>query len=119
VGNIFYDVSNADFTITGSPTSVREVGANPGELAITGLSPNPAAGPLQIQYSVPRDGHVRLIVLDVQGRVVATLVDRVVPAGQHQATWTGATARGRLPGVYFPRIEGAGATAVRWTAIVQ
>jgi flagellar hook assembly protein FlgD len=45
-------------------------------------------------------------VFDVSGALVATLMDDALPAGHHQAVWTGRDDRGRAvpSGVYFYRI---------------
>jgi hypothetical protein len=59
-------------------------------------------------------------VVDVQGRQVARLEDRVLPPGRHQAVWEGTTERGRAPaGLYFARLEAAGKQWVRRFSIVR
>jgi len=71
-----------------------------------------------IAFGVPGEGAatVRATVklYDVRGRVVRTLVDRVVPPGRYQATWDGDDERGtRAPaGVYFYELV-AGGTRLR------
>jgi len=82
--------------------------------------PNPAgAGDrTTIAYGVPGEGEatIRATVklYDVRGRVVRTLVDRLVPPGRYQATWDGDDERGvRAPaGVYFYELV-AGGTRLR------
>ena len=62
-----------------------------------------------LDFAVPQPARVKLSVLDVQGRVVAVLVDGFVGAGRHQAVWSGEMTRGRaLPGVYFIRFDAPG-----------
>ena len=46
-------------------------------LAITALAPNPTRGMLRVDYSVPRAGRLRVRLLDIQGRTVATLSDEM------------------------------------------
>jgi spore coat protein A len=46
-------------------------------------SPNPFNPTTSIRFAVPRDGHVKLVIYDVAGRNVATLIDGDVPAGYH------------------------------------
>jgi len=54
--------------------------------ALERITPNPTgAMPVLIEYAVGREAPVRLSIVDVQGRVRAVLVDRVVPAGRHRA----------------------------------
>lgn len=73
--------------------------------------PNPFNPSTDIGFSVPVRSHVLLRVFDVLGRPVRTLEDGPVAAGRRSVRWDGLTADG-LPaaaGVYFYRIEAAGA----------
>ncbi len=86
----------------------------PIEFALAPPHPNPALGPTTVEYALPRAGHVRLGVFDVQGRRVVTLVDRLQPAGRWSASWSGETAHGAAPaGVYFVRLEADGRQLTR------
>jgi len=90
------------------------------EFALTRISPNPANGPARIDYAVPQQSKVRLSVLDVQGRVVAVLVDGVVKAGRHQAVWSGQMTRGTAAaGMYFVRYEAGGKSFVKRVVLMQ
>ena len=63
--------------------------------------PNPFNPTTTIRYNLPAKAHVRLIVFDVLGRQVQTLVDKRQPAGQYSISWTA-----NLPsGLYFYRLE--------------
>src|SRR5262249_19416143 len=46
-------------------------------------SPNPSRGTTNLTLVLPAAGHARVSVVDVAGRVVATLLDRVLDAGEH------------------------------------
>src|SRR5205085_2974653 len=87
------------------PISSRE------EPAIAGsrlsLSPNPTAGPLRIDFEMPRAGAVRILVADVAGRIICPLLEGSRPAGRTTLSWDGRDASGsRIPaGVYFVRME--------------
>jgi hypothetical protein len=65
--------------------------------------PNPFNPTTRIIFAVPKQTHVRLQVFDVTGRVVASLVDEVLPPGTHAAEWNARAADGTLlaSGVYF------------------
>jgi hypothetical protein len=73
--------------------------------------PNPFNSTTTLHYSLPTPQHVTLEVFDIQGREVATLVDGVQSAGEHQVTFDGA---GLASGVYLVKLEaassGSGAT---------
>jgi parallel beta-helix repeat protein len=79
------------------------------DFALGPMTPNPVGSLGRFMFSVPRASPVRVTVVDVQGRTIATLVDRVCEAGRHQASWDGATEWGRArPGLYFVDLEAAG-----------
>jgi flagellar hook assembly protein FlgD len=56
-----------------------------------------------VAYQVPETHPVQLRVYDVQGRLVATLVDGPQEAGTHEIAWNGIGDRGEplASGVYF------------------
>jgi hypothetical protein len=93
---------------------VRAEGAVVREFELTSVSPNPAFGPVRVDFAVARESPVDVAVLDVQGRVVATLLGGVQRAGRYQAVWDGSAANGRVPaGIYFVRYQGGGRTFVK------
>ncbi len=71
-------------------------------LAVT----NPVRGSAAIRFDLPAASPVGVAVLDVQGRVVQRVLDRILPAGPHETIWDGRTETGRLApaGVYFVRL---------------
>jgi hypothetical protein len=77
--------------------------------------PNPSSGATSLHFSLPRAGRARLMVLDVAGRRLRTVLDESLGAGPHEARWDGADARGApaAAGLYWIRLEVAGETAVR------
>ena len=70
-------------------------------------APNPFNPRTTVRYAVTTSGGVRLGVYDVQGRLVATLVDGFVLAGEHLAHWDGRTDQGNqaASGVYFYQLR--------------
>ena len=68
--------------------------------------PNPVAKSATFQFSLPSSGHARLAVFDINGREVASLVDRDLNAGLHEVDWS---LPGDSPaGAYFYRMEASG-----------
>jgi hypothetical protein len=69
--------------------------------------PNPFNPATTIRYSVAREGDVDLIVYNVKGQKVRTLVDSAQPAGSYSAVWDGRNDGGRSvsTGVYFYRLR--------------
>jgi len=73
-----------------------------------------------VHYAVARGGQVRLELVDVSGRVAATLTDRIQEPGRYVAAWDGAGQRGRLaPGLYFVRFMAPDRVTVRKLAVVR
>jgi hypothetical protein len=68
-------------------------------------SPNPFNPVTTIQFSVPRESHVRLKVYNSFGAEVATLVERHVAAGTYKVNWD---ASRLASGFYFYRLEAEG-----------
>ncbi len=56
--------------------------------------PNPFNPRTTIAYSLPQATHVTLGLYDQRGRLVCTLVDAAVPAGEQAVEWDGRDARG-------------------------
>jgi hypothetical protein len=69
--------------------------------------PDPFNPTTTIRFDVPSSGgHVTLLIYDVRGRLVRTLVDAPQPLGERTATWSGRDDRGNAvgTGVYFYRL---------------
>lgn len=81
--------------------------------ALSRPAPNPSAPGATIAYSVARPGRVTVRVYSVSGRLVTTLVDDDLDAGEYRAVWGGATDGGlrAAGGVYFVRMEAEGLRA--------
>ena len=75
--------------------------------------PNPFTATTTIRFDAPAGGgRIRLEVLDVAGRRVATLVDGFRTGGGQSVVWNGRRSDGSeaAPGVYLCRLHGAGVT---------
>ena len=83
--------------------------------------PNPFNPVTRIPFALGQDGPVSLRVFDVAGRLVATLLDRSLPAGEHVVTWRGQDDRGALvsSGVYFYRLRSQEGTLSRSMVLLQ
>ena len=102
--------------IVSVPPSVKGI---PGGYALDQNYPNPFNPSTVIGYRLPADAHVTLAVYDVLGQKVATLVDALVPAGSHSATWNPLSCGS---GVYFARLiasDGGGAVRFAGTTKLQ
>jgi hypothetical protein len=102
---------------TSAPTAVG--GPAHGGLALAPPAPNPARGTVRLSFDLPRATRVRMDVLDVQGRLVATLADGEFGAGRHERAWDGATTRGRAAGLYFVRLRTPDGRLVRRVVLLD
>ena len=82
---------------------------------LSGNYPNPFNPSTTISYSIPTDGNVELIVYNIRGQKVKTLVKGTQPAGVYNVTWNGKDENGRSvsSGVYFYKLRSSGKTAVK------
>jgi hypothetical protein len=87
--------------------AVEPAAAADPQLRFTGAAPNPLAADTRIEFHVPVASRVTLTLHDVQGRIVAVLVDDVLNAGPHAAVWD-AGRSGLARGVYFARLAARG-----------
>ncbi len=69
--------------------------------------PNPFNPSTQIRFSLPVASGVHLVVYNVLGQEIATLMNGVVPAGQTVVVWDGRNGAGApvASGVYFYRLQ--------------
>jgi len=83
--------------------------------------PNPCNPSTTLRFRLERDGHTRLEILDQRGRLVRTLVDGVLPAGDHGLTWNGLdeAGRGAASGAYVMRLEHAGRVRTGTLSLVR
>jgi hypothetical protein len=86
-------------------TSVPEDGVF--ALALSPGSPNPFTERTALSLALPEAASAVVEIYDVTGRLVTTLVDGVLPAGENAVTWDGRDARGRqaATGIYFCRAQ--------------
>ena len=84
-------------------------------------APNPVDGAAALRFDLAHGGRVRLDVLDLAGRRVATAADHVFEPGRHVLPWRASRDDGGSlePGVYFLRMSGDGdvRTVVRFAVV--
>lgn len=71
--------------------------------------PNPFNPMTTVSYELPSESHVRLMIYNVRGELVKTLVDETQTAGHYSLNWDGRDNRGVgvASGVYFLRLSTA------------
>ena len=84
----------------GSDISVREV-ILPKEFSLERAYPNPFNPVTTIQYGLPVDATVNIIIYDLQGRKTAELVNEIKTAGYYTLKWD---ASDHASGIYFVKL---------------
>ncbi len=95
-------------------------GASPG-LVFAPVVPNPFNPATTLAFTIPNPARVRLVVHDVAGRRVRTLVDTRLGAGEHAVRWDGRDDAGRAvaSGVYFARLRAGADTRTRRMVLLK
>jgi len=88
----------------------------PRQIELSQNYPNPFNPKTDIGYQISDEGLVRLVVYDLLGREVATLVNEKLGAGTYSKTWD---ASGMPSGVYFYRLEAAGFSQTKKLVLVR
>lgn len=88
---------------TSVPVGVGPIeGTKPAAYALQGNFPNPFNPTTQFRYEMPTANFVTLKVVDLSGRLVATLVDGWKEAGSHVAAFDGT---GLASGIYIYQLR--------------
>jgi len=94
--NILVDFQN---TITGIE---QTAGIIPNRFELYQNYPNPFNPSTTIKYDLAKETKVKLVVYDILGRVISTLVDEIQKSGSYQLIWN---ANRLASGVYFYRLQ--------------
>lgn len=101
-------------TWTKGGLTLGPVGVDDGHSGITPLEfgldqnfPNPFNAQTKISFSMPVASHVKLVVFNVLGQQVVTLLDQKMDANKHDVIWDGFNAQGSAvaSGTYFYRLN--------------
>ena len=92
--------------ITSLGVSDAPENALPSRTQLTGAYPNPFNPQTTVAFALDSPQHVKLEVFDVRGRLVRTLANGPLPAGNHERKWQGRDTKnqGVASGVYVIRM---------------
>jgi len=85
------------------------------EFRLHPIAPNPFNSAATIRFALAREEAVEIVVLDIRGQQVATLLSERLPAGEHRLQWQGLDQNG-MPaksGLYFCVLRAGASRLVR------
>jgi len=112
------DVDNG--LVTGLDDS--KISTIPQAISLAQNYPNPFNGTTTINYTLANNEDVKLVIYDILGKEVISLVNANQSAGSHSATWFGQNTKGVnvVSGIYFYKISiGSGASANAQSSIIK
>ena len=124
MGSVWYD----DFSfqeVTLVPTSIEDYGKKGVTIAteymLQNNYPNPFNPITNIEYYVPKAGNVSLVVYNIMGQKVRTLVEGNHIQGTFHAVWDGCNDAGKLlsSGVYFYQLKGTNAVITKKMTFIK
>jgi hypothetical protein len=94
---------------------------SPGTGILKAIAPNPFSRATVVRYELPATSPVEIAILDVTGRLVRVLENRVMEAGHHEITWDGRRADGAsaAAGVYLCRLRAGAFQEVRRVVMLE
>ena len=89
--------------LAGQMTKTMNIENIPDEFVLYANYPNPFNPTTKIDYGLPEEAYVSLVIFDILGREVVTLVNGLQEPGYRSLTWNGTDAFGRNvgAGMYF------------------
>jgi len=104
-------------TTTGGTTFVNNIGTEiPSSYTLSQNYPNPFNPMCNVQFSMSNAGNVKLVVYDMQGREVQTLVNERLQAGTYETSFDGSALNS---GVYFYRLMTDGFTETKRMILIK
>ena len=99
----------------------KKVNAVPNDFALKNNYPNPFNPATTIQYDIPIDADVLLVVYDILGRHIKTLINTSQTAGYKSINWNGSNDQGQTisAGVYFYHLQTIGYSEVRKMVLLK
>ena len=110
------DEEIVDVPLLGRALNVELEHNLPLSFCINGIHPNPFNSSTTITYQLPHSTHVSLVVYDLSGRRVDSLVDERLGGGIYTATWQ---PDNLASGLYFVRFEAGDRMQMRKVVLIR
>ncbi|MCF7796925.1 MAG: FG-GAP-like repeat-containing protein [Lentisphaeria bacterium] len=111
-----YRLSDVDYQGNVKQHPVIEITATaaeiqlPTEFALRNIYPNPFNPTATVDFALPEPAEVSIVIYNILGQQVTTLVNTQLPAGYHKVRWHGENA---AAGIYFCRMQVANFSQTR------
>ena len=104
---ISYEFFDQDNRVIGSGYTDHVITPVPTEFALQQNYPNPFNPITTINYDLPKSAHVQLVIYDILGREVRSLINQEQQAGYYSFNWNSKDNFGRpvSAGIYFYQIQ--------------
>jgi hypothetical protein len=112
----FFSLKIFHVNTTEVETGVEDTEILPDKFTLHQNYPNPFNSTTMIRYELPFQVKVTIVIYDIQGRKVATLIDKQQPAGNHQVIWN---ADDVSSGVYFYTIQAGDYTETKQMMLLK
>ncbi len=76
------------------PTGIEKEHSQPNGYVLAQNYPNPFNPVTTIEFSIPMSGYVRLVIYDLLGREIRTLINNRLAPGKHTTLWDGTNSAG-------------------------
>ncbi|CUU10353.1 Por secretion system C-terminal sorting domain-containing protein [Candidatus Kryptobacter tengchongensis] len=104
------------------PTKVEQIASIVSKFEVFQNYPNPFNPTTTIEFAIPKRVNVKLIIYDLTGKVVKTLIDgQEYEAGLYRVEWNGKNDYGEYvsSGIYFYRLEAGDFVATKKMVLVR
>ena len=104
---ITYTIFDDNKEIISRGTQRVALKAVPDSYALHNNFPNPFNPVTNIFFDLPESGHVRMVIYDLLGREVTTLVNETMKSGYYATRWNGRNQYGQpvSAGIYFYHLQ--------------
>ncbi|MBK8166932.1 MAG: hypothetical protein IPK64_13395 [bacterium] len=104
-----------------TPSPVPLDGTARARMTLFDAVPNPFNPRTTLRFELPHTALVHLAIHDLRGRLVRSLVDEELAAGEHEKVWNGLDDTGApvASGTYLARIDAGGQLATSWLTLIR
>ena len=119
--NLIYQFYDSEGELIGQGTESIMLKAVPEEFTLHQNYPNPFNPVTTINYDLPQQTHVNLMIYDILGREVVKLVSKEIPAGYQSVIWNTRNNFGTpvSAGIYFYQIQTKGFVKTRKMVLLK